>query len=286
MILRQNNNYNKTNNNLLKNDSWNEWFAGIVDGNGCFYINKKNEISFEVTTSIIDIQILYNIKNKLNIGSLQIRSGSTSVRYRVKQKQIILQILNRLNGRLYNFKRLKEFSNCCQLLNLKFIPSPLTIDFNNKYLSGLIDSNGTIAIIISKTNSKNSQLSGLAGKIKRLQESRDYNKLDLKITSISEKHLSIIKNSYPFGKIYLEKINKKNKITNQKYHWTINSYQEFIYLYEYLKKNPLKSVKMYRIRLIYYYFHYKKLKYHLKESTSIEYKVWLKFCKLWFKYNI
>jgi ubiquinol-cytochrome c reductase cytochrome b subunit len=286
MILRQNNNYNKTNNNLLKHDSWNEWFAGIVDGNGYFYINKKNEISFEITTSIIDIRILYNIKNKLNIGSLQIRSGSTSVRYRVKQKQIILQILNRLNGRLYNFKRLKEFSNCCQLLNLEFIPSPLSIDFNNKYLSGLIDSNGTITIIISKTNLNNSQLSGVAGKIKRLEESRDYNKLYLKITSISEKQLSIINNSYPFGKINLEKTNKKNKIPNQKYNWMINSYQEFVYLYEYLKKNPLKSVKMYRIRLISYYFHYKKLKYHLKESTSIEYKVWLKFCKLWFKYNI
>ena len=95
MIIRQNNYYNKTkNSNLLKYDSWNEWFAGIVDGNGYFYINKKNEISFELTTSIIDIRILYNIKNKLNKGSIKIRSGSTSVRYRVKQKQIILQILN------------------------------------------------------------------------------------------------------------------------------------------------------------------------------------------------
>ena len=286
MIIRQNNHYNKTkNSNLLKYDSWNEWFAGIVDGNGYFYINKKNEISFELTTSIIDIRILYNIKNKLNKGSIKIRSGSTSVRYRVKQKQIILQILNRLNGRLYNFKRLEEFSNCCKLLNIEFIPSPLIINSNNKYLSGLIDSNGTIAIIISKINSKNSQLSGLAGKIKRLEESRDHNQLYLKITSISEKNLSIIKNSYSFGKIYIEKTNKKNKILNQKYHWMINSYHEFIYLYEYLKKNPLKSVKMYRIRLIYYYFHYKKLKYHLKEPTSIEYKIWLKFCKLWFKYN-
>lgn len=291
MVLRQNNYYNQSNNNLFKHDSWNkdswnEWFAGVVDGDGYFYINKKNEISFELTTSIIDIRILYNIKNKLNGGSIQIRSGSTSVRYRVKRKQIILQILYRLNGRIYNYKRLKQFENSCKLLNFEFTPSLSSIDFNNKYLSGLIDSDGTIAISISKTNSKNSQLSGLAGKIKRLEESRDYNQLYLKITSISEENFSVIKNTYPFGKIYIEKANNKNKVLNQKYHWTINSYQDFINLYEYLKQNQLKSVKMHRVRLINHYFHYKKLKYHLKEPTSVEYKIWSKFCKSWFKYTI
>lgn len=286
MVLRQNNYDNQFNNNLFKHDPWNEWFAGVVDGDGYFYINKKNEISFELTTSIIDIRILYNIKNKLNGGSIQIRSGSASVRYRVKQKQIILQILYRLNRRIYNSKRLKQFENSCKLLNFEFKPSLSSIHFNNKYLSGLIDSDGTICISISKTNSKNSQLSGLAGKIKRLEESRGYNQLYLKITSISEDNFLVIKNTYPFGKIYIEKANKKNKVPNQKYHWTINSYQDFIYLYEYLKKNPLKSVKMHRIRLISYYFHYKKLKYHLKEPTSIEYKIWSKFCKSWFKYTI
>ena len=286
MILKQTSYYNQNNNNdILKQKSWNEWFAGFVDGDGYFYINTKNEISFEITTSIIDIRILYNIKNKLNGGSIQIRSGSTSVRYRVKQKEIILQIVHRLNGRLYNFKRLEQFEKCCKLLNIKFKSSLLTINFNSKYLSGLIDSSGTIAISVSKTNAKNSQLSGLAGKITRLQQSRGNNQLYLKITSISEENLSIIKNTYSFGKIYMEKANKKNKVPNKKYHWTINSYKEFVYLYEYLKKNPLKSVKMHRIRLIFHYFHYKKLKYHLKESNSIEHQIWVKFCKLWFKYS-
>ena len=42
------------------------------------------------------------------------------------------------------------------LLDIKFIPSLLTIDFNNKYLSRLIDSDGTVVISVSKTNSTNS----------------------------------------------------------------------------------------------------------------------------------
>ena len=41
---------------------------------------------------------------------------------------------------------------------------------------------------------------------------------------------------------------------------------------------------MHRIRLINHYFYYKKLKYNLKEPDSIEYKIWSKFCNLWFKY--
>jgi ubiquinol-cytochrome c reductase cytochrome b subunit len=285
MILKQNSYYNQINNHSLKYDSWNEWFAGVVDGDGYFYINKKNEISFELTTSIIDSRILYTIKNKLNGGSIQIRSGSASIRYRVKQTKIILQIFYRLNGLLYNAKRLQQFQKCCKLLDIQFKPSLLSINFNNKYLSGLIDSDGTITISVCKTNSKNSQLSGLAGKIKRLEQSRGNNQLYLKITSISEKNFLILKNSYSFGKIYIEKANIKNKVPNKKYHWTINSYEEFVDLYEYLKKNPLKSVKMHRIRLIYHYFHYKKLKYHLKEPNSIEYKIWSKFCNLWFKYS-
>ena len=209
MILKQNNDYNQINNNPLNYDSWNEWFAGVVDGNGYFYINKNNEISFELTTSTIDIGILHIIKTKLNGGSIKVRSGSASVRYRVKQKQILVQILNRLNGLLYNINRLQQFKKCCNLLNIKVIPSLVTINGNNKYLSGLLDSNGIIAISVSKTNSKNSQLFGLAGKIKRLEQSRGNNQLYLKITSASEESILILKNSYSFGKIYIEQANKK-----------------------------------------------------------------------------
>jgi len=283
MTIKQN---NQINNNSLNYDSWNEWFAGVVDGDGCFYINQKKEISFELTTSTVDIQILTNIKNKLKEGRIQPRSGSASLRYRVKKKKIILLILSRLNGLLYNIQRLKQFQKCCELLNIQFIPSSLTINLNNKYLSGLIDSDGTITISVSKTNLNNSQLSGLTGKIKRLQQSRGNNQLYLKITSVSQESILILSKSYSFGKIYTEKANKKNKVPNQKYHWTINSYEDFTYLYDYLKKSPLKSVKRHRIRLIKYYFYYKKLKYHLKEPNTIEYKIWSKFCNSWFKYSL
>ena len=56
-------------------------------------------------------------------------------------------------------------------------------------------------------------------------------------------------------------------------------------MYEYLKKNPLKSVKMHRMRLVLLYFKYKNLNYHLKKEGNIEAKIWAKFAKSWYKYS-
>ena len=58
-----------------------------------------------------------------------------------------------------------------------------------------------------------------------------------------------------------------------------------MYLYEYFKKNPLKSLKMHRMRLILFYFKYKKLKYHLKPAGTLEAKIWSKFAESWYKYS-
>jgi intein/homing endonuclease len=270
---------------LKQNNAWNEWFAGLVDGDGYFYINKKNEISFEMTTSSEDgDRILSHIKNKLKAGSVKLRSGSRSTRYRVKQKQTIKEIVIRLNGMLQHPKRLKQFQTVCDLLCIARLPSH-TVKPSHGYLSGLFDSDGTISISVSQTSQVNSQKSGTEGKIVRLQESRGFNQVYLRITSVSESMMVFIQTSYAFGKVYREKANKKNKSPQDKYHWMIRSYEDFIRFSDYLNENPLRSVKMHRIRLVFDYFHYKKLKYHLKDSLTLEYKLWSTFCRSWFKYH-
>ncbi len=266
-----------------QNSNWNQWFAGVIDGDGCFYINKKKEISFEVTTAIQDARILYDIKNKLKSGSIKLRSGSLSMRYRVKKRSAIIDIINRVNGKLHNTARLKKFKEVCNFLNISLTSTPTLIKNQNAYLSGLIDSDGTITISALKTSQLDSQKFGNEGKIARLTHSRGHNQIYLKITSIDKQNLIFIQQSYQFGKIRLEKTNQKKK---QKYHWVISSYEEFIKLYEYLKKYPLKSVKMHRVRLVRHYFQYKKLKYHLKDPDTQEYKIWAKFCRSWFKYTV
>lgn len=271
----------------MNSEKWNEWFAGLVDGDGCFYINKKeNSVSFELTTHVIDSRVVHDIKNKLKAGSVHLRSGSQSIRYRVKQKSVIIDILNRLNGKLYNPVRVAQLAKVCELLNIKPLESPILINKQSAYLAGLIDSDGTITISISRTSSEDSQRTDVEGKIIRLANSKAYNQISLKITSIYEQNLISLQKFYGFGTIYKEQPNRKNRSPNAKYHWTIKSYEDFQKLYDYVRINPLKSVKMHRVRLSKLYFKYKQLQYHLKPSETIGSKLWLKFSKSWFKYSI
>lgn len=270
----------------VKEEKWNQWFAGLTDGDGCFYISQKEQsVSYEITTHVTDIRLMYDIKNKLKSGSVRLRSGSHSVRYRVKNNKAILDIVQRLNGKLYNPVRIIQFQNVCRLYNISYIQAPLQISKHDSYLSGLIDSDGSFAISVSHSTAENSQISGVEGRIVRLTHSRGFNQISLKVTSSFKDYLEKIENSYSFGKIYEEKSNVRNKRPNSTYHWILRSEQEFQVIYEYAKKNPLKSLKMHRLRLARLYFKYKNLKYHLKPTGSLEARIWAKFAKSWYKYS-
>ena len=269
-----------------EDEKWNQWFAGVTDGDGCFYINKKEKnVSFELTTHMLDIRVLYILKNKLKAGSVKLRSGSNSARYRVKQKDAILNIVQRLNGKLYHPVRLKQFQQVCKLYYVEWIQPSVLLNPDNSYLSGLIDSDGSIVISINKSSSENSQISGVDGRIIRLIHAKGFSQLSLKITSSYESYVKMIQESYGYGSIYLEKENSKSRNPNPKYHWTIKSYEDIRRLHAYAKKNPLKSVKMHRLRLALLYFEYKNFKYHLKPSGTLEAKIWAKFAKAWYKYS-
>lgn len=267
-------------------EKWNEWFAGLTDGDGCFYINKKEKsISYELTVHIFDSRVVYDIKNKLKAGSVHKRSNSQSLRYRVKSKDVIKNIVDRLNGRLYNEPRVTQFEKVCKLLDKQPMKRSSLLSKKNCYLAGLIDSDGTLTINCSKSTKADSQISGVEGRCLRLINSRGANQFHLTIVSKYYENLILIQKSYQMGVIYKEKANIKNRCPNQKYIWTLSSYNDLKILYEYLKQFPLKTKKMHRIRLLFIYFKYKKLKYHLQPSDSLEFKLWSKLCKSWFKYS-
>lgn len=277
---------NTTNTNIFNHDSkWNQWFAGLTDGDGCFYINKQEKsVSFEITTHTTDARVLYNIKNKLKAGSVKPRSGSHSTRYRVKKKSVILEIVQRLNGFVRNPVRMEQLKQVCKLYNLPF-KVPSTLRKEDGYLSGLIDSDGSFSISVSNSTAENSQISGVEGRIIRLTQAKGFSQISLKVTSSHETYLEIIQNAYGYGIIYPEKVNVMRKSPNMKYHWTVRSYDDFKILYEYMKIHPLKSSKMHRMRLALLYFRYKTLNYHLKPQGTVEAKVWAKFSKSWYKYS-
>lgn len=70
--------------------SFNQWLAGLIDGDGCFLLNKKGYASLEITVDLRDQNALYLIKDSYG-GSIKLRSNSKSIRYRLHDKTGLLR---------------------------------------------------------------------------------------------------------------------------------------------------------------------------------------------------
>lgn len=115
-----------------------------MDGDGYIGISKKNYISIEITVGIEDLKMLLIIKNQFG-GSIKIRSGSNSYRYRLHNTKGVTVFLNYINGHIHNNIRIEQFTKACKILNI--IPiSPIIPTINSNYFGGLFDSDGTISI--------------------------------------------------------------------------------------------------------------------------------------------
>jgi hypothetical protein len=128
-----NNNFirNYANKVISSNNSkniFNQWLGGLIDGDGCFQVSKKGYASLEITMDTRDKHCLYQIKQKFG-GSIKLRSGVKAVRYRLHNKQGILNLINSINGEIRNPIRLVQLNKICEKYSISLIqPSILTYD--------------------------------------------------------------------------------------------------------------------------------------------------------------
>lgn len=141
--------------NFINSDNkFNQWLAGLIDGDGCFLISKKGYCSLEITVSIEDIKMLRYIQNKIG-GSIKLRSGAKAYRYRLHNKTNIINIVHRVNGYIRNSKRIIQFHAICQKLNID-LNMPKNLDKSSSWYAGFFDADGSIILSIAKN--KNPQL--------------------------------------------------------------------------------------------------------------------------------
>lgn len=144
-LLKRNISSSLDNNNLDHYDkdyAFNTWLAGVIDGDGSFVISKKGYVSLKITMDIRDKSALYLIKERLG-GSIKPKSGAKALRYKLHNKNGILEVINRVNGYIRNSNRLIQLNKVCGLYNIELkMPGPLNI--NSGWLSGIIDSDGSI----------------------------------------------------------------------------------------------------------------------------------------------
>ena len=135
-------------NNMVINSSdhdslkFNEWLAGLIDGDGYFLLTKKGYVSCEICMDVRDKKALYLILHKYG-GSIKPVSGAKALKYKLRNKKGLLYLINDINGLIRNPIRLLQINKLCNKyeIELKYA-KPLT--YNNGWLSGFIDSDGSI----------------------------------------------------------------------------------------------------------------------------------------------
>jgi ubiquinol-cytochrome c reductase cytochrome b subunit len=266
-------------NNFCDTDElkWNQWLAGVIDGDGYLTIQKNNVAICEITMPLQDESLLYQIKQKLS-GNIKLRSGSRSVRYRLGHKQGMVELIHRVNGFIRNTIRIIQFQKICHHFNIVYIKAkPLMIDTG--YIAGFFDADGTICMRVTKTSKEDSIKAGVFGKIQRLINARGYHQIEVSIANKYLENLVPLEKAFGFGKI--RNVGKKPYQTCI-YEIGLKHIPKFI---DYTKKYPLRSSKKKRLFLLKTYFELKSLKAYLAAENTPLHKAWVKFCYAWYNYD-
>nr|YP_010833305.1 LAGLIDADG endonuclease [Agaricus bitorquis]WFG54052.1 LAGLIDADG endonuclease [Agaricus bitorquis] len=248
----------KDNHNKEISLKFRQWFAGITDGDGYIYVNKKGNVGFEMTLPSWDERVLRIIQNKFG-GNVHARAGVKAVRYRTQNRETVINIINCLNGLIFNNIRLAQLHKACVALNIP-IKDPVTPTIDSAYLSGLLDSDGTINFYIHK-----------------YKDTFRY-QLTISIANKSRCNLEFLLNIG--GKIYFDKTDKGC------YFWKANSKLLHLNLYDYFLNFPPKTIKRHRTYLIKEFHELNDSKvYRDTNSLSMNYKMWERFLKKWNNQN-
>jgi hypothetical protein len=234
--------------NAIKN--WNQWFAGLVDADGCLLISSKGYCSLEITMALEDEYALQQIKQKFG-GSVKLRSKAKAFRYRLHHKMGIINVLNCLNGLIQNSVRFNQLKNLLDHYNLPLL-NQAQLTLNTAWFSGFFDGDGTISYSFKK----------------------NWPQL---VLSISNKKVVDCQLFQPLfgGFIHFDK-------RSNTYKWEIYKKTTILFFYDYLKKYPLKSSKSQRIKLIPTFFKLRDLRAYNQPKTCLIYKKWVLFENQWF----
>jgi hypothetical protein len=253
--INHNNNLILDNHNKEINLKFKQWFAGLTDGDGYIYVNKKGYVGFELTLHSHDEKVLRIIQNKFS-GNVHARGGLKAVRYRTQRQDVIYKIIQCLNGFVINNIRLVQLHKACLALNIP-IKDPIIPDINSAYISGLFDSDGCINIYKSNYQDKF-----------RFQ-------LTISISNKSRSNIEFLLNVIG-GNIYFD------KSFNGHYIWKANSKFLHLNLYNYFFKFTPKTIKSHRTFLIKEFHELNNRKVYLDNNkSSINYKTWNNFINRW-----
>ncbi len=240
---------NNSKDKSIKELAFKQWLAGLIDGDGYFIFTKKGYTSCEITMDNRDKKALYEIKQKYG-GSIKPISSANALRYKLRHKKGLIFLINDVNGHLRNPTRLLQINKLCLKYNIELkYPGPLT--FNNGWLSGFIDSDGSIYF-----NEQSGQV----------------------FISITQKNKYLLD---PLISLYSGRVDMLSpKIEAFKY-IVYRKSELFNLIDNYFNKYPLKTKKMNRVLLIKNFY---QLIIYRNSKEIIKFNKWITFKNKWNKY--
>ena len=238
------------NTNSLENIAFKEWLAGLIDGDGYFLLSKNGYNSCEITMDARDKKVLYLIQHRYG-GTVKQISNALAFKYKLRNREGLIKLINDVNGLIRNPSRLLQMNKLCVKFNIELKYSNNLI-FNNGWLSGFIDSDGSIYY-----NEASGQVFiGISQKNKYLLEPLIHiygGRVDIHSPKIEA-----------FKYVIYRKVELFNLIDN------------------YFSKYPLRTEKMKRINLIKQFYLVRLSK---KNTDIVKFNEWVKFKDRWEKYK-
>ena len=231
----------------IRATTFSEYLSGVIDGDGCLLVNKKGYPSLEITMGLEDLPILNYIQHKIG-GSIKIRSGAKAYRYRLHNKEGMINLIKIINGNIRHSTRILQLHRVCQILNQPII-YPSTLDNHSKWFTGFFDADGTITFSI-----KNS-----------------IPQLSIRVVNKNLQDIQEFKTIFG-GSIYFD------NTLNGYYVWSVQSRIDILRVKDSFIKG-CRSNKSKRMFLIEDYYRLKDLKAY--KEDSIFYKPWLNFIHKW-----
>jgi hypothetical protein len=227
-----------------------EWLAGLIDGDGYFLLSKNGYNSCEITMDARDKKVLYLIQQRYG-GSVKQISNAYAFKYKLRNRAGLIAILNDINGLIRNPTRLLQMNKLCVKFDIELKYSD-NITFNNGWLSGFIDSDGSIYY----NESSGQVFIGITQKNKFLLEPLIYiygGRVDISSPKVEA-----------FKYVIYRKAELFNLIDN------------------YFSKYPLRTEKMKRVNLIKQFYLSRLSK---KNKDVVKLNEWVKFQDKWEKFQ-
>ena len=229
-------------------DKFDEWLAGLIDGDGCFQLSKKGYASLEIVMELRDKHCLYQIKQKYG-GSVKLRAGDNHLRYRLHHKEGMLNLITAINGLIRNPVRVIQLGKICLKYNINLKDSE-PLSYYSGWLAGFFDADGSIYM-----NEPSGQLFITASQKNRFL-------LDDLVTLYG-------------GQIYV-------MAKQGAFKWTCFRKNEVIALAnDYFKVNPCRSEKFVRLNLVDKFYELRGLHAHNATPNSVLGKTWKNYMVKW-----